>query len=160
MISVNKQKGFTLIELLMVISIIALLSSFVLTALNDSKIKGADAAKIRALQEIRTALQLYSTDKGYYPGSTFLTSELVPKYISFINLTGIFYRPINSFGTVCAASTNCVSYHLGTVLQLGNNVNKVLNNDKDSSNIFQGKSTDCGAVASTDANERCYDIEP
>jgi prepilin-type N-terminal cleavage/methylation domain-containing protein len=63
----NSKKGFTLIELMVVISIIALLSSVVLAALQDSRAKGRDAARIQAMIQVRNALQLYFADNGVYP---------------------------------------------------------------------------------------------
>jgi prepilin-type N-terminal cleavage/methylation domain-containing protein len=59
--------GFTLIELLVVISIIGLLSSIVLTTLNDARAKARDAQRISDLGQIRLALQLYYEENGYYP---------------------------------------------------------------------------------------------
>jgi general secretion pathway protein G len=60
------KKGFTLIELLVVISIISLLSSIVISSVNSARAKGRDTAKVRTLQEVRNALQLYYTDHQYY----------------------------------------------------------------------------------------------
>jgi len=66
----NKKKGFTLIELLVVISIIGLLSSIVLTALNDARTKARDAQRIQTLKEIQKALTLYREENGNYPVAT------------------------------------------------------------------------------------------
>lgn len=63
----KKQKGFTLIELLVVISIIAVLSSVVLAALNNARLKARDTRRIQDLAQIRRALELYYDDNGRYP---------------------------------------------------------------------------------------------
>ncbi len=59
-----KKKGFTLIELLVVVSIIGLLSSVVLTSLNEARAKARDAVRISDLQQIQKALQLYYEDNN------------------------------------------------------------------------------------------------
>lgn len=119
----KSKRGFTLIELMVVISIIGLLSSIVLAAMNTARIKGRDTQRIQALEEIRKAITLYYHDHEYYPpvvsnawsatgnaGWGSLTSALVPTYISVLpkdpvnvggNYLGIFsgtsyfygYRP-------------------------------------------------------------------
>ncbi len=61
------KRGFTLIELLVVISIIALLSSVVLSSLNKVQAKARDAQRIQDLQQIQKALILYYDDYGHYP---------------------------------------------------------------------------------------------
>ena len=62
-------RGFTLIELLVVIAIIGILSSVVLASLNTARMKGRDARRMADLEQIRTALELYYNDRGYYPQS-------------------------------------------------------------------------------------------
>ncbi len=60
-------KGFTLVELLVVISIISMLSSTVLAAVNSARKKAENTARIQTMQEYQKALQLILTDKGNYP---------------------------------------------------------------------------------------------
>lgn len=62
--------GFTLLELLVVISIIGLLSAIVLTAMNTARAKSRDAERIKTVQELRKAIELYYSDNGYYPPLT------------------------------------------------------------------------------------------
>ncbi len=66
----SEKRGFTLIELLIVIAIIGILSSVVLSALSNARAKSRDTSRITALNEVRTALELYHFDNGKYPGAT------------------------------------------------------------------------------------------
>jgi prepilin-type N-terminal cleavage/methylation domain-containing protein len=60
------EKGFTLIELLVVISIIALLSSVVLSSLNSARVKARDATRKLDLRQLETALEfLYDKHSAY-----------------------------------------------------------------------------------------------
>ncbi len=65
---ITLKKGFTLIELLVVISIIALLTSVVMGQLNNAKAKARDRALVSGIHEIQTALELYRSKYGSYPG--------------------------------------------------------------------------------------------
>jgi prepilin-type N-terminal cleavage/methylation domain-containing protein len=65
--------GFTLIELLVVISIIALLSSVVLSTLTAARIKGADSAVKAGLKQLDNQSQVYLDTTG---GVTFGTSQV------------------------------------------------------------------------------------
>ena len=70
-----KKLGFTLIELLLVISIIALLSSIVLSSMNDARDRAQVAAYRSYLKQYINALELYRSDNnGNYP--PFIQDEL------------------------------------------------------------------------------------
>jgi prepilin-type N-terminal cleavage/methylation domain-containing protein len=149
----TKLKGFTLIELIVVIAVIGLLATIILGALSMAKKKGDDTSRVNALQEIRSALHLFNADKGYYPPTANYQTDLINnKYISQISLSGLKYAaiPLGCTGTACN------SYHLGIALDSSDNL--VLKSDKDSNNIFEGNSVDCGTVVSSP--EKCYDLEP
>ena len=63
----NNSKGFTIIELLVVISIIGLLSTISVVALNGARKKSRDAKRIADINNLQTALELYYNDNNGYP---------------------------------------------------------------------------------------------
>ncbi len=63
----GNSSGFTLIELLVVIAIIGILASVILASLNSARTKARDAALISGVQQVKTALEMYYNDNGYYP---------------------------------------------------------------------------------------------
>ncbi len=64
---VKPNLGFTLIELLVVISIIGLLASVILVALNGARQKARVAKRTADLAQISKALELYYNDNNSYP---------------------------------------------------------------------------------------------
>ncbi len=63
------QKGFTLIELLVAISIIGILSSFLLANFVGVRQRARDGVRKSDLRQIQSALELYRSDQGSYPTS-------------------------------------------------------------------------------------------
>src|SRR5688572_13526330 len=59
--------GFTLIELIVVISIIAVIASFTLVAMNGARIKSRDAKRIADLLAIQSALEQHALGNPSYP---------------------------------------------------------------------------------------------
>lgn len=90
-----KSKGFTLIELLVVISIISLLSSVVLASVNDARDKAKARAFRASVMQFVNALELYRSDKGYYPGENLLSTN--PVFVSY-SYTGSPETPISTSG--------------------------------------------------------------
>jgi len=70
---IRKSKGFTLIELLVAIGIIGILSSFLLSNFVGMRQRARDGVRKSDLRQIQSALELYRSDQGSYPG-TFLLS--------------------------------------------------------------------------------------
>lgn len=75
-----KMRGFTLIELLVVITIIGVLSTIGLTSFQGANQKARDSRRAADVQQIRAALEMYKTDKGYYP--TTLSDASMPSYFA------------------------------------------------------------------------------
>lgn len=154
----------------MVISIISLLSSIVLAALNDARAKGRDTARIRAMIETRTALQLYFNDNnGKYPNNTSTSlSTILANQIPSIH-SEILYKGIQSNGALCSHPLHtCTSYHMAVKLELSNNA---LTSDADfnpSGNSalspYDGVSSlsSCGLNGTTDSltADLCDDLIP
>ena len=67
MLSHKNNKGFPLIELLVVVAIIGLLSSIVLSSLNNARISARDTRRISDMKNISTALELFYSTYGRYP---------------------------------------------------------------------------------------------
>lgn len=99
-------RGFTLIELLVVIAIIGLLASVVLASLNSARTKARDAKRSADIKNVMLALELYYDSNGgsSYPGTcigngelTYLSSYLVPTYLSTIPLDPLYGNTINGY---------------------------------------------------------------
>lgn len=63
----KQRKGFTLVELLVVISIIGLLSTLAVVALNQARVRARDSKRLSDVKQIQTALEIYYADQGAYP---------------------------------------------------------------------------------------------
>jgi len=114
------KRGFTLIELLVVVAIIGMLSSVVLSSLNQARSSSRDARRASDMNQIKSALELYaSANQGRYPlrvddvagceGDTSycltnLENELVPDYIASIPLDP-FYGDKQNYGYRYHSST-------------------------------------------------------
>ncbi|MFA6430750.1 MAG: type II secretion system protein [Candidatus Paceibacterota bacterium] len=162
-------EGFTLIELLVVIAIIAMLSSIVMAGFSDTKQKGRDAGKIRALQELKSALQLYATDNGSFPNAIKRTgadtlSSLLGSYIKSIDPT-ISYISLNTDRSTCTvAGAICQNYWLGIslertdamVLKVDNDIN--VSSSGPSASYWKGTHNGCILSGAEPNPDLCYDI--
>lgn len=85
----KKTQGFTLIEILIVTVIIILLTTAGALSYSTISKRARDARRSNDIQTIRSALEMYRQDFGYYPDSgggswtsvSSLTNILVPNYI-------------------------------------------------------------------------------
>lgn len=110
----KNQKGFTLIELLVVISIIGLLASVVLVALNGARQKSRDAKRVSDMNQMAKAMELFFDDYKSYPtagGAARVLDRVVyltPTYLSRLPVspTPADSTTCNSASTICSGSTN------------------------------------------------------
>ncbi|MFH1522402.1 MAG: type II secretion system protein [Patescibacteria group bacterium] len=63
----KNKSGFTLIELLVVISIIGLLSSMAIYAINAARVKARDATRMVEIRQLKLASELYYDEVGSPP---------------------------------------------------------------------------------------------
>lgn len=74
-------KGFSLIELLVAISIVAIISTMAVLIYSSVQKETRDKARLRDLNTIKQALELYKSNHNFYPSSL---SFLVPTYFENI----------------------------------------------------------------------------
>lgn len=152
----RKKRAFTLIELLVVIAIVGILSSIVLTNLNDSRQKARDVKRVADVKQLQLALALYyDANNGKYPRTLASggSSELAPTYIPAIptppgGVSGAaadyVYVPIAVGGAYCN------SYHLGTSLEVTGN--SVLTSDSDAAVGIVAVAENCGGAGTVGAD--------
>jgi len=63
------RKGFTLIELLVVIAIISILGGMVISGAQQARKRGAVTKTKAQMASLETAISMYETDMGSYPGT-------------------------------------------------------------------------------------------
>jgi len=66
----RKHKGFTLIEILVTVVIIAILTAIGVVAYSSINKRSRDAKRKSDIEQIRSALEMYRSDNGYYPNIT------------------------------------------------------------------------------------------
>ncbi len=80
-IMLNGKNGFSLFELLIVIGIIAALTGLALPYYQDYVGQSKNAVMRSNLHTFKKALMEYKADKGVYPDTNDVKTELVPKYL-------------------------------------------------------------------------------
>jgi prepilin-type N-terminal cleavage/methylation domain-containing protein len=63
---INEKKGFTLIELLLVVSIISLVSSIVMSSINDTRNRAQVSAILKEVRSLQTESQIHLTSYGIF----------------------------------------------------------------------------------------------
>ncbi|MBI3342613.1 prepilin-type N-terminal cleavage/methylation domain-containing protein [Candidatus Gottesmanbacteria bacterium] len=72
--------GFTLIELLVAATIIAVLISIGVVSYGSVNKRSRDAKRKGDIEQIRSALEMYRSDYGYYPGPTQGCANVSPNW--------------------------------------------------------------------------------
>jgi general secretion pathway protein G len=129
--------AFTLMELLVVVTIIGLLSATGLVSYTSLSKSSRDARRKSDVAEIRTALEIYRSDNGYYPtGLVFplpancTTISLSAGEVTYIQKTPIdplcksselrYYTYIPLPAGCDNSTVNCTSYTIGALLESSN----------------------------------------
>lgn len=108
----NFKKGFTLIELLVVIAIMSILASVLYGNFVSVRQRARDAQRKADLRRIQSDIEVYRSDKGYYP----LESALSSCGGSFVEGSTMYIRkipcdplpdPVSSNRYVYAPTTGC-----------------------------------------------------
>lgn len=73
---IQVRRGFTLIELLVTMSILAILSTLVAINIQGNLAKARDGRRKSDLSQIKTSLNLYYNNYGYYPPSNDSTHQI------------------------------------------------------------------------------------
>jgi prepilin-type N-terminal cleavage/methylation domain-containing protein len=118
----NKKSGYTLVELLIVIAIIGILVSIGIVSYGSVNKRSRDTKRKSDVEQIRSALEMYRADMGYYSGSgngswtdaSDLAVDLVDTYAPAIPsdpATGQLYRYMatNGSGTPTRYYGYCIS---------------------------------------------------
>jgi|GEM_PF-1831447 len=145
--SLRKKRGFTLIELLVVISIIGILSSIVLAALNTARTKGRDAKLVSEIKSMQNALALYYSDHNEYAPQT-PVAVFMGGLGYYTNVRGVGTEPILK---------NALAPHMKELPNPGN----FLNADKggvNSSRIMYRLLTHNTIPGCSDTAKNCYAI--
>jgi len=91
----TNSKGFTIIELLVVIVIIGILVALALPQLFAAQARGRDTERKNDLKNIKTQLETFFNDKGYYPTSSTAGEEgYTPSPVEDVNITTVVADPL------------------------------------------------------------------
>lgn len=129
----KNSNSFTLIELLVVAVVISLLSATGMVSYSSLSKNSRDARRKADLSEIRTALEIYKSDHGFYPASLLTSDCSSSSFIEGRNTymqktpvdplcksTNLRFYSYKSSPIGCNNSTIlCSNYTLGALLESG-----------------------------------------
>ncbi len=111
----RRMAGFTLIEVLVAATIVALLSTIGLSGYQAITRSGRDALRKSDLEQIRSALEIYKSEKGNYPTPQTTCVPALPS--SYINPYPADPRPASS--KYCYVRQSNLTYQLCAHLENG-----------------------------------------
>lgn len=114
---ISYKKGFTLIELLLVITIIGILSSFVVSNFSDVRVRARDGQRKSDFAQIQSALEFYRSDQGSYPASITFGSALTGGSPATTYMQKIPLDPRNGAPYTYSYTGGGTSYTLRTCLE-------------------------------------------
>jgi len=140
------RQGFTLIEILIAVSIIAILSIIGIVSYQQINKRSRDTKRMSDLEQVRSALEMYKTDNGVYPGTSnsadnFETlspnldvgQALIPTYMPAVptdpksDIRSYYYEPIAN------ANSQIYGYCLCACLEQTSTCQALVSNTCDSS---------------------------
>lgn len=113
--------GFTLVELLVTLSIMTVIMGVALVAFSSTRATGRDGRRRADIEALRSALEIYRNDNGYYP---LTLAGLTPTYISTTPADpaspsrNYAYAP-SPAGCSNSGANRCVGYSLCAALEIG-----------------------------------------
>ena len=113
----NFKKGFTIVEIIIVIAIMAILTAIAIPSLNNVRAKNRDTERIADIGTIQLGLLNYYSKYGSYPTVLDPNDPNLKQYISADAFVGPDGKSYGYVPLTRSGSTNCTSYHLGTVLE-------------------------------------------
>lgn len=125
----HHQKGFTFIEILVVVTIIALLTSIGIVSYSQFAKQSRDARRKADLEQIRSAVEMYRSNNGFYPKTNPFTFSSCTAPGGLTDTNGVTYLSKAPVDPKCAStpqSTYCyapspdglgTSYTVGAYLE-------------------------------------------
>jgi general secretion pathway protein G len=77
-----KKHGFTFIEILVVATLIGILATIGIVTYSGATARARDGKRQSDIEQIRSALEMYRADNGYYPLTTADLSSVLSDYIN------------------------------------------------------------------------------
>jgi len=84
----HQQTGFTIVELLIVIFVLGILAALIFNAYNGIQEKGRDTERQTDIRALRSHMEAYWAQKGYYPSLTDMNDQSAGGFVA-TNMQGL-----------------------------------------------------------------------